>query len=426
MMMDEHTPCNCDVCKVKHFERNHYFKGKSLTARDLADEQKYFNEKRWLINRMVLGWGVVCGFDLCVDDCGLRIEPGLALDCCGRELLVCDRRTVKVDDFIEALGINEDDKSQRGGTSHQHGGTSQHSTSQHGGKPHHDDKPVRWVLCLEYRECRIEPCGTPASCDTKGHGSEYNRIRDDYRLVIRPWRKACPDDHDEDCCPYDGLGRKTPFHQALVERSRHCPACKDCECVVLATGTIDDRCEPPEIRLDEDRWKYTRIVYTNSALASVLRCVHGGLPHVTSINWKPDARISLDEFFDWLTRDRLKVTFDQPMKSRTVTNRRSCRLTFLHSTDGSCPAPLVIPVERIGYDEDTSTATYYFDDDCIEHELRKTCKKLKKPAEVELVLHGNIIHNHRGRALDAELIDELPSGNGVEGGDFTVYFTVEP
>ena len=397
MMMDEHTPCNCDVCKVKHFDRNHYFKGKSLTARDLADEQKYFNEKRWLINRMVLGWGVVCGLDVCVDDCGLRIESGLALDCCGRELLVCDRRTLRVDDFVEAVG----------------------------GKSRHADRPIRWAVCLEYRECRIEPCGAPASCDTKEHG-DYNRIRDDHRLTIRPWKKACPEDHEGDCCAHEGIGRTTPLHKALVERSRHCPACKDCECVVLATGTLDENSQPPEIRIDDDRWKYTRIVYTNPALASVMRCVHGGLPHITAINWKPNARVKLDEFFDWLSRDRLKVTFDQPLKNRTVTNRRSCRLTFLHATDGSCPVPLVVPVERIAYDEDTSTATYYFDDDCVENELRKTCKRLKRPAEVELVLHGNMIHNHRGRALDAELFDELPTGNGIEGGDFIVYFTVEP
>jgi len=403
-MMDENTSCQCDVCKVKHFERNHYFQGKLLTARDLADEQKYFNEKRWLINRTVLGWGIVCGLDVCPDKCGLRIEPGLALDCCGHELLVCDRRVVKIEDFVETVG----DK--RHGASHQH--------------HQHEDKPARWVLCLEYRECKVEPCGPPDLCDPKQHG--YNRIRDDYRLVVRPWKKACPDDHDEDCCPYDDLGRKTPLHKALVERSRHCPECKDCECVILATGTLDEACDPPEIRIDDDRWKYTRIVYTNPALAGVIRCAYEGLPHITSITWRPDSRIKLEQFLDWLRRDNLRVTFDQRMKEGTVENRRTCRLTFFHVQDGWCPSALVIPVERITYDEDTRTAAYYFDEDCIEGELRRACKALRKPAEVELVLHGNRIHNHKGRALDAELIDELPSGNGVEGGDFVAYFTVEP
>ena len=37
-----------------------------------------------------------------------------------------------------------------------------------------------------------------------------------------------------------------------------------------------------------------------------------------------------------------------------------------------------------------------------------------------------MIHNRQGRALDAELIDEFPTGNGVEGGEFIAYFTVGP
>jgi len=395
--MEEHTPCQCDVCKVRHFERNHYFAGKMLNARDLAAEQAYFNEKRWLVNRMVLGWGIVCGLDVCVDGCGLTIRPGLALDCCGHELLVCDRRSLPVEKFVEVLGD--------------------------GGEEH---ESARWVLCLEYRERHVEPCDPDPGCHGEGRGGKFNRIRDDYTLRILPWKKACPDDQTDDCCPYEGLGRQTPLHKALVERSEHCPKCKDCECVILATGRLVTHCDPPEIRIDDDSWKYRRIVYTNSTLAGVIRCLHDGLPHITAINWKPDSRIRLDEFLDWLRKDRLKVTFDQKLKTRTVTNRRSCRLTFFHTPDCECPVPLIIPVERISYDEDTSTATYYFDDDCVEQELRKVCKKVRKPAEVELVLHGNMIHNHHGRALDAELIDELPSGNGVEGGDFTAFFTVEP
>ena len=81
-------------------------------------------------------------------------------------------------------------------------------------------------------------------------------------------------------------------------------------------------------------------------------------------------------------------------------------------------------VERIEYEDDT--AVYYFDSDCLEHELRASCKKLRKPAEVELVLHGSMVLDKKGRALDAELIGDFPTGNGVEGGEFITYFTVGP
>src|SRR3989304_9263582 len=98
----------CGICENPCFERNHYYYGKLMTARDLYDEQCYFNEKRWLINRMVLGWGVVCGLDVRrmpvdpedptkgYDDKNVLVTPGLAIDCCGREILVCEERKVEL------------------------------------------------------------------------------------------------------------------------------------------------------------------------------------------------------------------------------------------------------------------------------------------------------------------------------------------
>ena len=394
--MYEHESSQCEVCKVPHFERNNYFHGKMLSARDLAAEQEYLNEKRWLINRMILGWGVVCGLDVCLENGCLVVRPGLALDCCGRELLVCEPAMVDAGKIAEELGVDPSGKYE----------------------------PIPWVLCLEYRECRTEPVKLPPSRDQKEPGREYNRIRDDYRLSIRRWKDACPEDHSEECCPYESLGRETPIHKALVARSQKCPKCKDCECVLLATGTLTTG-YPPQINLYADGWKYRRIVYTNSALASLLRCFHGGLAHIKEINWEPGCHYQIDDFFDRLGKEHLKVTFDQPMNQRTVTNVRSCRLSIFISPDGeSCPVPVLIPVERIEYDD--CTAIYCFDDDCIERELRTSCKKLKKPADVELVLHGSMIHDKSGRALDAELIADFPTGNGVEGGEFIAYFSVGP
>ena len=39
-------------------ERNRYFYGKMLTARDFETEQRYFNNKRRLLNRTLYGAGV--------------------------------------------------------------------------------------------------------------------------------------------------------------------------------------------------------------------------------------------------------------------------------------------------------------------------------------------------------------------------------
>ena len=42
------------------------------------------------------------------------------------------------------------------------------------------------------------------------------------------------------------------------------------------------------------------------------------------------------------------------------------------------------------------------------------------------MLHGSMVLDKKGRAVDAELIEKLPTGNGVEGGEFITYFTVGP
>ncbi len=396
--MLHHEACDCHVCKVPHFERNNYFHGKTLSARDLSAEQSYFNEKRWLINRMILGWGIVCGLEVTMENGCLAVTPGLALDCCGRELLVCDREMLHGRMLADALQVD----------------------------PCGSSPPIPWALCLEYHECRTEAVALPPSCDHKDRGRDYNRIRDDYRLVFRHWKDACPEDHSVDCCPYDGLGRKVSLHKALVDRARKCAVCKHCECVLIATGHLHTAPQQaPRIALDPDSWKYRRIVYTNPALAGVIRCVHGGLAHITGINWKLRYQYGAEEFIDLLQNQHLHVTFDRPLNESSVKNPKSCRLSiFITGGDDNCPTEILIPVRHVDYKD--RTAIYYFDEDCVLKRLRPACQSLRKTADVELVLHGSMILDTNGRALDAELIGDFPTGNGVEAGEFIAYFAVGP
>lgn len=83
-----------DKCKLYRFEKNNYFYGKLMTVRDFETEQSYFDEKRHLVNRLLHGSGLVCGFeDLKMELKGNKIlidfiDGGVALDCCGREIVV--------------------------------------------------------------------------------------------------------------------------------------------------------------------------------------------------------------------------------------------------------------------------------------------------------------------------------------------------
>ena len=75
-------------------ERLNYFTGRHLAARDFRDEQHYHRSHRFLHNRMLHGWGVVCGLEVREhkqEDCRDRyveVTPGMAIDCCGREIMV--------------------------------------------------------------------------------------------------------------------------------------------------------------------------------------------------------------------------------------------------------------------------------------------------------------------------------------------------
>ncbi|MDF2814263.1 MAG: hypothetical protein K0Q81_463 [Paenibacillus sp.] len=74
------------------FERNRYYHGKLMTVRDFQTEQNYFNGKRHLLNRLIHGTGIVFGLEVKPEreqtNRGIVVQPGAALDCCGREIIV--------------------------------------------------------------------------------------------------------------------------------------------------------------------------------------------------------------------------------------------------------------------------------------------------------------------------------------------------
>ena len=70
--------------------RNRYFYGKLLDVYHCELETNYLNTKRWLLNRLVTGSGVVCGLNV---ECGqepnkIVITPGVAIDRWGREIVI--------------------------------------------------------------------------------------------------------------------------------------------------------------------------------------------------------------------------------------------------------------------------------------------------------------------------------------------------
>ena len=75
---------------LRPFSHPRYFYGQLLDVRHFESEHEYFKRKQRLLNRMVSGYGVVCGLDvqLADDEQGVVVRPGLALDKRGREIVV--------------------------------------------------------------------------------------------------------------------------------------------------------------------------------------------------------------------------------------------------------------------------------------------------------------------------------------------------
>ena len=158
----------CLTCGLYRFERNRYFDGKLLVTRDFRQEQDYFRGKNRLHNDLLHGTGTVCGLKVVQHPnpaCQHRfvvLEPGLALDCCGNEIIVHEERIVDLQKLIE--------EALRAG----------------GLFPATGDPTERDIyLRIAYTECDTEP--VPALLDDCGCAEanvECNRTREGYRLFV--------------------------------------------------------------------------------------------------------------------------------------------------------------------------------------------------------------------------------------------------
>lgn len=112
-----HDKCHsggAEKCSSGKFKRVNYFHGMLLTEEDFVDEQTYLREKLKLHNRLH-GAGVVWGLELQLGPVrvGTKAAPravtkvfitaGLALDCAGNEVVVCEKYLVPLDEKIEEL-----------------------------------------------------------------------------------------------------------------------------------------------------------------------------------------------------------------------------------------------------------------------------------------------------------------------------------
>jgi hypothetical protein len=89
--------------ELQSLKRLRFFTGQVLTADSLELEQQYFREKLKRHNRTLHGFGIISGLKVSVQLDQIIVEPGLALDCEGNELVVPGAQTVVVPPATDGL-----------------------------------------------------------------------------------------------------------------------------------------------------------------------------------------------------------------------------------------------------------------------------------------------------------------------------------
>ena len=433
-MLNKVDKRRCEICDIPCFERNNYFYGKRMTARDFQDEQCYFNEKRWLINRTVHGWGVVCGLDVIPTEDNNKVEvtPGLAIDCCGREILVCG------DEEDRYVPLNPEE----------------HECDQQQIKEEQQNGDQHIAICLEYDECKREVVNLPSIVCDETEKHEFNRIRDSWKITpIRIPQEF----QDEPFCQRTKEEKEQSLHRYLCEKIKEsCHHCPECPCIILAVVIVDKNGEVKDI----DTCNLRKLVYSNQLLFDQISCYHGDLPRVTGIEWsdtstahqtgvqiseqikrtaeKPVSSTAIHEqdiqWDDFVQKNGLKVTFNRIMDHGSINKHTFliAIITIEHSTRYRLLK--YIPSQEIEFtnniEEGTTSATFKFEktwmEDELEDEKRSAITQSSEGTDFEIILRGSSIFSDEGKALDGSFSGEFPSGNGTQGTDFVSWFHVIP
>jgi hypothetical protein len=399
MKCDDAGPGGCEALVA---ERIRYFTGRHMTARDFRDEDAYHRTHRHLHNRLLHGWGVVCGLEVlhhprpeCRRD-RVVVRCGLALDCCGREVVV------PRDDVAPPIPWETRPKGEEAG--------------------HHEVL----LLCLRFTETCVEKTPvlySPEACSSPA--MEDGRIREGYELA---WRWVREEELDKygwrsrrGCPPPEREGE--PEKPCPEERAEGCcldPACPPHHCVPLAVlvrhhdddhphhDEHDHHPEPgPEHPFDIDTAGRPSVAQAREHLT-----------HICWISWPHGGVVKASDLHS------LRVRFDRPLREAEHPNRPGPRgineRTFVVQYGEQMEGAQVEDLDFVEFQRpphllpDRRTAIYEIE------------RRRRYPDHViHVTLRCDFIVDCHGNPVDGDhLRGRLPTGNGTPGGLFESWFRV--
>jgi hypothetical protein len=338
----------------------------------------------------------------------------------------------------------------------------------------------KFVICLEYDECKTEAITLAPSMCSQSEKTNFNRIRDHFKIRLRYASDVKIQRYKRDFCQ---LSERLEYWKGQHDIKQHdvdeincehyetlnsylcnklrdgCPDCVRGGCLVLAEITAEpfsdaedepypdpgqqeqqeqqldprqqeqeERPHKPQIKLSIDPCSKRRLVYNNKMLFDLIHCFHDDLPHIVEISWMNchgRMDVSWDEFLEYVIKDGLTVTFDQKMNPATI-NRHTFLISFKF---GDRPSGTIvrkfIPVNEVIEFESKCSYQVTVNEDWIGEEIEAKNSELFNGIDVDITLKSSLIIGANRKALDGNFIgNKLPTGNGVQGGDFVSYFSV--
>lgn len=444
----QHEDCG-PQCGAFSDQRNRYYTGKYMAARDFQAEQEYFLGRQRLHNRLMHGWGVVCGLYVRAHraDCPeyAVISSGIAIDCCGRELVVRKDTVVKVWEPTKAELAQER-------------------------KSWPDTRT--YLLYLHYQEEGTDCVPTLYTEDYSTNRLEANRIQEVARLAVIPW-------DDVNQSTYAGCWPEADVN--LKSCSKGCgkvgetdAGCVESEClcslgVPLALITVTRTGGENEgiKETPESEYRVTKEGIVVDGRPS-LKPPKEYLTHIVRTNWPHGGEIPLTRLARYRNDKeaggqetdmdgKLKIYFDRPLADRSRNEADMARETgaavqehgergqqweqkrkelLACSGGGINNCTFIVEVHDI--DEDRVRVKMLVDDDYPPYWNAEECAAIF-PIEDELLEGRDAIVNRRvrvmlkcdyvldcnGLAVDGEYVrGKFPTGSGSEGGTFESWFFI--
>ncbi|MCL7412007.1 MAG: PASTA domain-containing protein [ANME-2 cluster archaeon] len=237
-------------CSLDYFEKNAYFHGKLMTARDMLAEQVMHEDKLYTVNRSMLGDGLVCGMEtdnLRVENGKLLVDikPGMGIDCCGRLVVVKGTGAVVTKEVKQIEEENE------------------------------PGYPEPMYLHIRYKECLKEAVPVPGVGDACEEKCCYNRILEVFDVVYSSAPPVQSIPHDVDFPSESDY--ENDNNRALLKIARDYynanlkNGCGDCTQSLIFLGAFVKKHNGDKWDLDEiTTTDHLKVAYTNTMLYDII------------------------------------------------------------------------------------------------------------------------------------------------------------